>query len=72
MLAHLGVSEQVAGSESGIALQLQGLGQSGFTADIQLQMIFWLQIVLFNHVSWVDSILMMRMFAPSGVAKVRA
>ena len=31
-----------------------------------------LQVVLFNHVSWVDSLVMMRMFAPSGVAKARA
>ena len=30
-----------------------------------------LQVVLFNHVSWVDSLVMMRMFAPSGVAKAR-
>ena len=29
------------------------------------------QVVLFNHVSWVDSLVMMRMFAPSGVAKAR-
>ena len=35
-----------------------------------LKTLLVLQIVLFNHVSWVDSIVMMRMFAPSGVAKV--
>ena len=28
------------------------------------------QVVLFNHISWVDSLVLMRMFAPSGVAKV--
>ena len=29
-----------------------------------------MQVVLFNHISWVDSLVLMRMFAPSGVAKV--
>ena len=29
------------------------------------------QVVLFNHVSWVDGLVMMRMFAPSGVVTAR-
>jgi len=29
------------------------------------------QVVLFNHVSWVDGLVMMRMFAPSGLVTAR-